>query len=33
MKTIKTFLACLVLTGLMVSAQAQQLGENVNMFQ
>jgi hypothetical protein len=33
MKTLKTLLACLVLTGLMVSVQAQQPGENVNMFQ
>ena len=32
MKTLKTLLACLVLTGLMLSAQAQQPEENVNMF-
>jgi hypothetical protein len=30
---MKTLLACLVVTGLMVSVQAQQPGENVNMFQ
>ena len=30
---MKTLLACLVVTGLMVSVQAQQPGVNVNMFQ